>query len=136
MIKLSVDCNAVELQENLFLRRLLEAEKLQGILPQVSVNMQPDRRPDLRQMIKHIERDEDLVADSTDIDDDFSCNFLRQSAIDLGDHDCLIFRLISTPPGILRQDRLARPQRRDVLWQGFDQTRAQYLHMEMANSRR
>jgi len=98
--------------------------------------MQPDRRPDLRQMIKYVERYEDLIADSTDVDDDFSCNLLRQSAADLSDHDCFIFRLIPTPFGISRKDRLARAQRRDVFWQGFNQARAQYLHMEMANSRR
>jgi hypothetical protein len=38
-------------------------------------------------MIKHIERDEDLIANPTDVDDDLSCNFLRQSTADLGDHD-------------------------------------------------
>ena len=53
-------------------------------------------------MIKYIERDEDLIADSTDVNDDFSCNFLRQSAADLGDHDWLVLRLISTPAGIFK----------------------------------
>jgi hypothetical protein len=60
------------------------------------VNVKSHRRPDLRQTIKNVQWNKDLVADSADIDDDFTWHFVCYRPANLRNHDS--YRM-SLPPG-------------------------------------
>lgn len=55
------------------------------------VNVKTDGTTDLGQPIENIERDEYLIAHSSDIDDDFSRQFMRQGSANLRNHSGLGF---------------------------------------------
>jgi hypothetical protein len=52
----------------------------------VRINLQTNPAADFRQPIKHIQRNQNLVADAIDVDDDLPGNLVRQSAADVRDH--------------------------------------------------
>ena len=60
-----------------FSAQILKAEKLQRVFAHMGMNLQAHRRADLRQAIKNIERNKNLIADAADVDDDFAGDFLR-----------------------------------------------------------
>ena len=57
----------------------------------MGVNVKTDGTPDLGQPIENIERDEYLIAHSSDIDDDFSWQLMRQGSANLRNHSGLGF---------------------------------------------
>ena len=52
----------------------------------MGMNVKTDRTPDLWQPIENIERNEYLIAHSSDIDDDFSRQLMRQGSANLRNH--------------------------------------------------
>src|SRR5262245_39189496 len=69
----------------------------------MGMNVKTDSMSDLGQAIKHIERDEYLVAHSSDIDDDFSRQLERQGSANLCNHNFWICFRTGLPSNCLNR---------------------------------
>ena len=52
----------------------------------MGMNVKTDRTADLRESIENIERDEYLIAHTSDIDDDFPRQLMREGSVNLRNH--------------------------------------------------
>ena len=65
-------------KKSCFSAEIVKAEKLQRVLANMGVDLQAHRATDVREAIKDVERNKDLIADSANVDDDFAGHFLRR----------------------------------------------------------
>ena len=99
----------------------------------MGMNLQTHRRAEIRQAVKNIERDENQIADTANIDDHFAGLLLREFAADLRDHVKPTGRVNELSIGRSTNATTPRPQGRRHFRHHLGNPAGERLPVEMAD---